>query len=638
MCVGRCCIATGYERTGRAVKNWGIRTRVLLLAMLPAMLIGVTLSAYLVIQVSADADRELFAYGHGLSRQLAAVSEFSAYSGDRAALGAVAAAALDETYITAVAIYDADGLPIASGGPQPTRLTSLPLGEQAALINSDEASLVFAAPILLQRFHSKDLLLAETRAPEVAVLGWVTLKVSRASMQLRKRQAVFIALFSTFLVLMVAGGLALALGRHVTRPILRLEDAVGKIQTGDLDVRVQADSGGDLQRLEEGMNAMAQALKESRDLLEMRIAAATAELEQKKNEAERANVAKSRFLAAASHDLRQPLHALTMFAADLRHEVVTPAQQRLSCQISDSAASISELLDALLDISRLDLAEIVPQVVAFPLVEIFGRLEPAYLRLAKAKGLRFACHTTSVWVEADAVLVERLLGNLVSNAIVYTARGGVLVVARRDGENVRIEVRDSGIGIAPEYQQVIFEEFFQVGNAGRVRGQGLGLGLAIVRRLAHIQGLTVTLRSAPGRGSVFGVVLPRASATSVQAVADTPAAQSVSGWSGRTLVLLRPETPSLVEVAALAKGWGLGIAWADRHDIDKVGTAGDVAAIVAMQEGVSTEFVERVAAHAIPSVLLGNAQALAHGAHLLGLPLRPARLRSLLNRLALPTA
>jgi HAMP domain-containing protein len=348
--------------------GWGIRTRVLLLALVPSLVIALTLAGYLIYSVSADAERELVAYGRDLSRQLAAIAEFGAYSGDRAALRNIASAALDTAHVLAVTVYDADGLPITSSGSSGPRLSHLPPGEKPAALDADEGNMLFIAPILVSRLPTDDLLLGEAppaqrsasqEGDEPPPLGWVMLKVSRAAMQQRKREAVFIALVSVTGILLLSGALAVWLGRGITRPILRLEDTVLKIQSGQLDVRVPTDSGGDLQRLEEGMNAMAEALTQNRQNLQTKIEAATRELQQKKDEAENARIAKSRFLAAASHDLRQPLHALSLFVSDLGRASETPAQHRLSRQIGDSVSSISQLLDTLLDISRLDLAEVV---------------------------------------------------------------------------------------------------------------------------------------------------------------------------------------------------------------------------------------------------------------------------------------
>ena len=629
------------------MKNWGIRTRVLLLALLPAVMIAVALAGYMVYRVSLDAERELRAYGHGLTRQLAAVAEFSAYSGDQAALRKIALAALDETYISAIAIYDVNGLPIASSGALPARLAVIPPKDPPTQVDGSERGLLFAAPIIFHRLESNDLLFVESSATQqpkpAATIGWVTLTVSLDLMQQRKREAMLFALLATFAVLALGGVLAITLGRQVTQPILRLENTVARIQRGHLEARVISDSGGDLQRLEEGLNAMAETLHENRALLQRRIAVATHELEEKKNEAERSNMAKSRFLAAASHDLRQPLLALSLFAADLRQEAVTLAQQRLSRQINESVGSISDLLDTLLDISRFDLTEVVPQKTALPLSEVFRPLEASFSRLAQNKGLRFRCRPTLLWTHSDPILLERLLGNLLANATAYTASGGVLMAVRRQGDSVRIEVRDSGIGIAPELQHAVFEEFFQVGNAGRVHGQGLGLGLAIVRRIARLLGASVGLRSVPGKGSVFSVVLPLTTRIDLplQAENGAPGLLPTSGPPAlppSRLALLRPATGPLNEVAALATRWEIEVFWIDSWETLRVGTDNErergCGIVVAMLEDFAWAAWEWPENEAPALVLLGPAgKAKQAGAHVLTLPLRPAKLRALLNQL-----
>jgi len=623
------------------VKNWGIRTRVLLLALFPAVTIAVTLAGYMVYRVSSDFERDLHNYGLGLSRQLAAVSEFSTYSGDRETLRKVALAALDETHVTAVAVFDDRGLPIASSGALPGKLAAMPQAGQPFLMESDEERMIFAAPIVRRRYEVDDPFLTESTPPAwpkyPAAIGWITLELTRAATQKRKQEVIFFTLLSTFVVLGLGGLLAAILGRQVTRPILRLEAAVSRIQDGDLDARVPADSGGDLQRLEEGMNAMAHALNENRELLEHRISTATHELEEKKNEAERSNLAKSRFLAAASHDLRQPLHALSLFAADLRHESVTPPQQRLARQINESVRSISELLDALLDISRLDVAGVTPAAMSFPLEEIFRRLDAGLARGAAAKSLRFVCRPTPLWVNTDPALLERLLGNLLSNAVRYTEKGGVLLVARRCAGHVRIEVRDSGIGIAPEHRQPIFEEFFQVGNIARTQDQGLGLGLAIVSRLARILGLTVELRSVPGRGSIFSVTLPLARPVSRVPASATPGRDA--GSQAPRLLLLRPETPLLQKLADLATNWGFHSAWADSFDEARERARQEGMVIVGMAEMAGSAALANPSGEDPPLILLGTPgeQRPAH-AHLMPLPLRPAKLRALLTQLLPATA
>ncbi len=256
-------------------------------------------------------------------------------------------------------------------------------------------------------------------------------------------------------------------------------------------------------------NARAEQLREGRSLLEERVRAATAELSSQKEEAERSNRAKSRFLAAASHDLRQPLHALALFGADLQRQIrsgKTGDLARLSEQIATSTRVLGEMLDSLLDISRLDVAGISPEIRAFPLNPLFDRLEASFRRAALDQQQRLVFRPTAWWCESDSAMVERMLANLIANALRYTQAGGsILVAARRRRKKILIEVRDNGPGIAPEHQAAIFGEFYQVDNPAREHGKGLGLGLSIVDRLAHALDIDIRLTSTLGRGTVFGL-------------------------------------------------------------------------------------------------------------------------------------
>lgn len=625
------------------MKNWGIRTRVLLLALLPAVLISVMLSGYMVFRMSADAERELRTYGNGLLRQLAAVAEFAAYAGDEEALHKIALAALDETHILAVVIYDVYGIALTGSAMLSARLSPLPPVGQPTLLDHDESSLLLAAPITFHPLAAADALLAEPgklARPALETLGWITLRLSRTAMQQRKGEALFIALFSTFALLVLAGVLAMLLARQVTRPILRLQDAVARMQAGHLEAPVLlADSGGDLQRLEEGLNAMAEALRENRALLQMKIALATHALQEKKDEAEQANIAKSRFLAAASHDLRQPLHALSLFAADLGREQLSPPQQRLSRQINASVSSIAGLLDALLDISRLDLSEVAPQKTVFSLDKVFAKMDNIFSRLAQDKGLRFHYQSSPLQVFSDRGLLERLLGNLLANATAYTAHGGILIAARQQGASVCIEVRDSGIGIAPEHQQAVFQEFFQVGNAGRVQGQGLGLGLAIVLRLARLLETRVDLRSALGKGSVFSLLLPLAPSPAGTPLPVLLRAAPIAAPPTLCLALCRPPTPALEEVAALAARWGMASSWIEPLNMLPVGAGHEQIIVFELFERFEPSLLAHATLGGARLILLGHTgKDRPEGTHTLPLPLRPAKLRALLNALYFPEA
>jgi signal transduction histidine kinase/CheY-like chemotaxis protein len=225
-------------------------------------------------------------------------------------------------------------------------------------------------------------------------------------------------------------------------------------------------------------------------------------------EAEHANTAKSKFLAAASHDLRQPIHAQGLFLEVLSRTEQTPYQQELLASARAASEASSELLNALLDFSRIEAGVIDPQLQPFRLQPLLNKIENELALQADAKCIVYRSRETHTAVLTDPVLLELILRNLISNAIRYTDQGGVLVACRQHGKHAVLEIWDTGIGIAPEDQEEVFREFHQLGNPERDRRKGLGLGLAIADGLARAMGYELTLKSAPGRGSVFRLTLP----------------------------------------------------------------------------------------------------------------------------------
>ena len=219
---------------------------------------------------------------------------------------------------------------------------------------------------------------------------------------------------------------------------------------------------------------------------------------------------KTRFFAAASHDLRQPLHAISLFGTVLEKELQGHPQHVNAQRLMNAVRAQVASLDVMLDVARLDAGVITPQLAALPLNTLFQSLSQLFVPHADEKGLQLRLRATPLWVMSDPHLLQELLVNLVDNAIKYTFTGGVLVLARQRERNVWVDVIDTGIGISPEQQKHIFEEFYQVDNPGRQRMHGLGIGLAFVRRLSILLAHPLQVTSHPGRGSRFRVVLPLA--------------------------------------------------------------------------------------------------------------------------------
>ena len=283
------------------------------------------------------------------------------------------------------------------------------------------------------------------------------------------------------------------------------------------------------------------------------------EAEQARHEAEEANTAKSKFLAAASHDLRQPIHAQGLFLNVLLHTNLTAEQRSLVSNISTASSATAEMLDTLLDFSRIEAGVVNPRMQAFSLQDLLNKIEREFEAQADAKGLTYRSRETPFLVQSDPALIELILRNLVSNAIRYSDVGGLLVACRKRGTQAVLEVWDTGIGIAPEQQAEVFKEFHQVGNPERDRRKGLGLGLAIAQGLARTLGHALSLRSTPQRGSVFRLSLPLVQVTPIRRLAPdiNQSALMASGRLRGTCVLVVDDDEAVLSgMAQLLSQWG----------------------------------------------------------------------------------
>jgi signal transduction histidine kinase/ActR/RegA family two-component response regulator len=267
---------------------------------------------------------------------------------------------------------------------------------------------------------------------------------------------------------------------------------------------------------------------ENLELIErLRIETGHAQAERQK--AQQANLAKSKFLAAASHDLRQPIHAQGLFLEILAREELSAGQRDALANARATWQASAEMLDALLDFSRIEAGVVEPQIRPFHLQPMLKKIEDELAPQADAKGLIYRSRETHVAVLSDPVLVELIVRNLVSNAIRYTQSGGVLVACRRRGNDIQLEVRDTGIGIDESQHREIFLEFHQLGNPERDRRKGLGLGLPIAQGLARALKHNLSLASQPGRGSVFRLTIPLSRAV--------VAGEGIEAVSGKVRVL-----------------------------------------------------------------------------------------------------
>ena len=361
--------------------------------------------------------------------------------------------------------------------------------------------------------------------------------------------------------------------------------------------------------------------------------------------AEQANLTKSKFLAAASHDLRQPMQSLLLFLEVLRPHVTATGQEALK-HLGRGLDALRDLLDSLLDISRLDAGIVEPVVQDFAIQDFVEPISAAYMPVAAAKGIDFQVSTCSAVVRSDRTLLGRMVRNLVENALRYTESGRIAIECCQAGDRLRIEVQDTGIGIPPDQLERIWEEFHQVGNPERDRNRGLGLGLAIVQRLSDLLEHPVDVRSTPGQGSVFSIEVPRGQAEQRQAAV---AAIALAG-NGRFAVLVDDDAIVLLGLKATFEAWGYQVMAASSTDqalsaLKAAGRRPDVVvADYRLREGRSgTEAILRVReayGTGVPGIILtgetgSEAQydAAAHGLHVVYKPVTARQLGETLRRL-----
>ncbi len=468
----------------------------------------------------------------------------------------------------------------------------------------------------------------------------VELPESEAEEPLRKsvERALWVA-FGSFALAVVG---ALLLARRLLHPIRALTDGAVRLGEGDFGHRIDVRTRDELELLGRRFNTMADVIQSSHVELERKVVERTQALAA-------ANSAKTMFLAAASHDLRQPLHALNLLVAQLRTETDEAQRARIGERIESALADINGLFDGLLDISRIDAGTVRCEARDLPIAPILHRVREAHAADAGAKGLRLRVAPCRAWTHSDPQLLERVLLNLVGNAVRYTERGGVLIGARPRGDELCIEVRDSGIGIAAEHQARVFDAFVQLEGRSRLGGNGLGLGLAIVHRLVGLLGHRLTLRSAPGRGTCCALWLPRAAegATEAPAPSSLPALPTAA-FAGRRVLVLDDDERVQQSTAGLLCSWGceVVVAKSATQAIDRLG--GNAPALVIadlhldggeLGSDAVTRLRERfdqpIAALLVSGDIGSDARerARAAGLYLLDKPVRPMALRALAARL-----
>lgn len=632
------------------MRNLGIQRTILLAVFVPSVLVAVALATYFTLDRIRDSETAWRALGNNMARGLAASSEYAIVTGNKPLLDALVQSAAKEPGVRFVIIKDEAGQALSWSGVADPTVFSGRAERQLALLDSQW---VIDAPVELRALDVQDPFLdvaqEKGRLKTTKTIGHVLIGMSTDNLNELRRNLLVAGLLIMGLGSVLAGIFAMAASRAIGRPILGLSKVVGRLGEGELAVRAEQNGGGEIGLLQAGINRMAASLEQNNSLLQERIRAATADIGKKRREAEAANLAKSRFLASVSHDLRQPMHALGLFAEVLNQQLSDSPHAGIVQRIQGSVAELEGMFNALLDLSKLDAGAVEPNIRDFDLKPCLRRLWNEFTPQAERKGLALRVRLGSAGVHSDSMLLTRILSNLIANALNYTERGGVLVTCRRRGDNWLLQVWDTGIGIAPNHLSSIFEEYYQIGNPERNRRHGMGLGLAIVAKLAGLLGHELRVRSQPGRGTVFSLKVAAARLTPPDNAVPAPPGPAPL-FAGQHILLIDDDLAVLESMSALLENWGLkpmtatslDAAWAILEarqatpdavlsDFRLPGLADGIVAIERLRE----RFGERLPAALISgdTVPRNIARMEASGLPILHKPLAPARLRALLTNL-----
>lgn len=567
------------------MKHYSIRQQVAGLTFIPLLIMAICMEFFFLHDRFADMDSDLLNKGELIVHQLSASSEYGVFSNNQGFLQSLASGALQQQDVRGVAVLNAAFGILASAGEfsvplqseifAKTLTTNKLIKKQLSVLNDEKLNrAIVLQPATTGEGHSlwlyhaiipAQIALEEDGATTIAKpVGAVIIEISKRRFEENKKQMLWTTLAATSLFLAFVSYLIYLASRSIIDPIRSLSDAVQEIGQGKLDTRVSLTTRvSELSTLAQGLNETTAHLQQERESLQHRINEATQALREKKEEAELASQGKSHFLAVASHDLRQPLHAMGLYVAELQRRISGADQLYLVQQVGHSIEALSSLLNALLDISKLDAGVIVPQMQPCNVATMLERIATDFQILAEQKHIRLIFRPYHGIVDSDPQLLERILMNLISNAIRYTPLNGcILVACRKRGAYLRIEVRDNGIGISAADQKNIFQEFFQIAQPELNANKGLGLGLSIVDRLVKLLDHRIELRSRPGAGTTFAVEVLLAgsagkhqSATQIKTLFDSKHENDVLSSSGKRILVIDDDMAVLSSTSSLMRSW-----------------------------------------------------------------------------------
>ena len=506
-------------------KDLGIKSRVLMLSLLPTSLLAVALGGYFTWMQLSELQAQLLQRGQMMAEQLAAIAAPALTRNDGALLEQIADESLEHADTRAVRLFDAQHQLLAHAGPKMLNQAPSNPPRQLQVISNDSASHFQLAVTRRHLTHSQE----PGAANEGPVLGWVELELSHDSTLLRGYRSLLISLLLVLTGLAATALMAARMSRGINEPLRKIKHAVDLLKEGHLQTRLEPLGSHELDQLGAGINRMAEALQNAQEELQHSVDQATEdvrqnletieiqniELDMARKEALEASRIKSEFLANMSHEIRTPLNGIIGFTNLLQKGELSPRQQDYLGTISQSADSLLGIINEILDFSKIEAGKLVLESIPFNLRDLLQDTLTLLAPAAHAKDLELLSliyRDTPLSLVGDPMRIKQVLTNLASNAIKFTQEGTIIARAMLEDESadrvqLRISVQDTGVGLSEEDLRALFKAFSQADNSLSRQAGGTGLGLVISKRLIEQMGGEIGVASTPGEGSEFWISL-----------------------------------------------------------------------------------------------------------------------------------